>query len=78
MRRVIDRLMQSADVEGGGESAKGAWVTAANRLCSSSTAAELEQNISINHKVIELFKQQQEEEEAEQGVDPRELQLQLE
>lgn len=60
MRRVIDRLMQSADVEGGGESAKGAWVTAANRLCSSSsssTAAELEQNISINHKVIELFKQ---------------------
>lgn len=49
MRRVIERLTRGQQ-----RGRKGRGVAAANRL-QHTEAAELEQNISINHKVIELF-----------------------
>lgn len=51
MRRVIERLTRGQQRE-----RRGRGVAAANRL-QHTEAAELEQNISINHKVIELFRE---------------------
>lgn len=53
MRRVIERLTRGYQWE------KGRGVAAANRLQQHTEPAELEQNISINHKVIELFREWQ-------------------
>lgn len=51
MRRVIERLTRGQQ-----RGRRGRGVAAANRL-QHTEAAELEQNISINHKVIELFRE---------------------
>lgn len=73
MRRVIERLTRGQQ-----RGRRGRGVAAANRL-QHTEAAELEPNISINHKVIELFREwKKREEEGKEGNEEGPLQLQLE
>lgn len=70
MRRVIERLTRGQQ-----RGRRGRGVAAANRL-QHTEAAELEQNISINHKVIELFREWKKKEgKGEEEVGPLQLQL---